>query len=234
MAAARLLAGLVLLVTHRLVFSAGLLAVLLPAPTARGLTIDDFSGADQSVTGSSTAGSEELAPVLGGVRFVLALPSGTGSFSTTAGGGAGSLSHTGDGSGTGFFQYDGVVDNNAPLLGGGLDIDLTQGGSLDRFRIEVLSVSRFSEVLRVTVADSDSIGEVSVTVFGPGSYKVLFSDYFQHVDFTDIRVLRLGTETQFGESTVVLGSFSATPEPSTALLFAGGLLALGLRARRRE
>jgi hypothetical protein len=221
---------------HRLPPLVALLAILLLPLTASALMIDDFSGSTQSVTdsvaGGGVASSEEAHSVLGGSRFVSAsqgLGYPGGSVTTSAGGGTGSFSHTGAGFGSAGFYYDGAVDGTSISMS--LNADLTQGGTLDRFQIDVLSVSG-SVTLEVYAFDVDSSAGFHFAVPTPGTYEVLFSA-LHGIDLTDVRWLFLDTIFGLGgEDNVVLNSFSAAvPEPSTAFLLAAGLTAIAVRRR---
>lgn len=210
--------------------------VALPLGAQPSLTLDDFTVAQ---SGTSSVQDPSL---LGGERDVVA----NGNATFTAGGGLGTAAL-----GTGFtstfvmLDYDGL-DNNpgsvAFLLG---NFDVTQGGTMDRFRLHIESVTgtvrttvRMAENL-VTVAD---FTERFVDISSAGTFDILFSSFAAaaNVDITSVERIFLRFNLDAGESISIrefalAGSGTGpapVPEPAAAALLALGMLALGARARR--
>lgn len=227
------------------------LGLLVPAEAAP-IIIDDFSFA------SSGSGSFADPGIVGGERDVIA----NGASTFTAGGGLGTAA-LGAGQSSTFvmLDYDGLDGSTATvyLLGG---LDITNGGLLDRFLVEVTAVTG-TVATRVRVAESgDSINdytESTINISAPGSYEFLFSSFFaaSNVDFESVErmFLRFGLDA---EESITVSGFSIVgapstgngnggsnggggsngpapiPEPSTVALLGLGLAAVEVARRRRQ
>jgi hypothetical protein len=217
------------------------IAVLSIASTSSAATIliDDFSvtqSISDAVGGGVTISETNVAGVLGGVRLLRSEAGGSdplgNCFTRTNFGGSGEASESCNSrvvTGNGYFYYDGANDGGQDGTGGALNIDLTDGGQLDRFRLEVTSISSGN----FAVAVFDSVGTASQAVLSipaTGTYDLLFSGFSGSVDFTDIRAISLRASVLPNE-TLSFSSFSVVPEPFASLLVATGLLGFAARWR---
>lgn len=217
------------------------LVLVLTVSSASALTIDNFEEGPFSVSdllngeSSSTQGGLSPLNVISGRRTVVAQSSG--SIATTAelalspGDDAANLA--GDPSPPGAlisgFRFEYRFDS---------PFDLTQGGSLDRFLVDITAASGTPEFrFNVLSADGSVIFVTPpVSIGGVGAIAVPFGDFFQAVGPpTVLDLSRIDEIRMIGQ---VYGSFSvssiaAVPGPATGLLLGTGFLALLARVRRR-
>lgn len=223
------------------------LGLLVPAGAAP-IIIDDFS------TPSSGQGAFPGTGILAGERDVI-----TGGSSTfTAGGGSGTAAlGTGLSSTFVMLDYDGLDGSTATvfLLGG---LDITNGGLLDRFQIEITAVTG---TVRTTVRVAEDLQTLDdyterwIDISSPGTYEILFSTFptAANVDFESVERMFLRFNLDAEESITVSG-FSIVgdpnagngngngngngpapiPEPSTVALLGLGLAAVEVVRRRRQ
>ncbi len=184
---------------------------------------------------------------------------------TTAGAGDGKLTFsTDDGAaGTGVVQWDGadagaIGSGNVGLDVTGLgSIDLTEGGSMTSFALDILSSDLGFEFVLEIYTDATHWSKATLLSSGvstPETHYLLFSDFLlcgavtptasitcgagntQAADFADVGALQLIIDPNGGTLSLDMSIDSArtVPEPSVLGLMGAGLLAGGFVARRRR
>ncbi|HRJ22090.1 MAG TPA: PEP-CTERM sorting domain-containing protein [Bryobacteraceae bacterium] len=225
---------------------AALMLTLSGVAPAAPIIIDDFS------TPSSGQGAFPGTGILAGERDVI-----TGGSSTfTAGSGSGTAAlGTGLTSTFVLLDYDGLDGSTATvfLLGG---LDITNGGLLDRFQIEITAVTgtvRTTVRVAEDLQTADDYTERWIDISSAGTYEILFSSFSPaaNVDFESVERMFLRFNLDAEESITVSG-FSIVgdpnagngngngngpapiPEPSTVALLGLGLAAVEVVRRRRQ
>ena len=210
----------------------GLAVVLGGFSASATVIIDNFEGGPFSLTAPDSPVSQtglSTANVIGGQRNISVRSFTSGaptmvSLSLSAGDDAALLSSTFSG-GSATLAY--------PL--GGL-MDLTVGGTLDRFEIVVSGVDEALCALANTCQVQAAHGSggiftiTSVDVLIDGIVTLPYSA-FGNADFAQVDELRFSPIVR-DEGGYSVSEIRAVPEPSTALLLGGGLLALVFRATR--
>jgi PEP-CTERM motif len=203
------------------------------------LLIDDFeSGAfsvsDTTADGNSVVHAQSEA-VLGGSREILvALLVGTmasASLTTTAGPDSATVSSGASSSTVAAFYYDGVADGNIAVNApSALNVNLSAAG--DRFLLDITSISGAVSV-SVLLNDADTLASSNaLNVTTAGAHEFPFS-LWTDIDFTAVTRIQISFQNMSSSESISIGGFSAVPEPSTALLLAIGLIAVG-RSRSRH
>ena len=198
---------------------------------ASALLIDNFSSPDDysfsagSAWVSSTTQYLDPADTLGGARGWSLKANGSGEmayFSFPEGGGSADLT-AGVSGGILRLRY-GQDASGAPTIL--LPFDLTEGGTLNRFEVDLSAVS-VTGLLEVGVRqDSDGANFfASVAVSAPGLVSIPYSSFSGSPDFTDIDLISFEFSTE-STGTIEFTEFRAVPEPSVASLMAVGLLSL--------
>ncbi len=202
--------------------------------SAFAISIDEFN--DEIATTSSSAAIDN-SNVLGGERDVR-LNSNTSYRST---GGVATLTGAPTGISSLNLYYDG--DDDDSTLGFGLGgVDLTSGGTADRF---ILSVSSFTGLIPgITLSIHDSASDFSrtgpLTITSAGIFEIPFAAFTfisgagaSFADVNAFRILFADNASSGGQGSVSLdyirtnGRMAPVPEPSTFALMAlamGGLL----------
>jgi hypothetical protein len=226
---------------------AALVVTLAGVAPAAPIIIDDFS------TPSSGSGAFPGTGIVGGERDVIA----NGGSTFTAGSGSGTAAlGTGLNSTFVMLDYDGLDGSTATvfLLG---NLDITNGGLLDRFQIEITAVTG---TVRTTVRVAEDLQTIDdyterwIDISNPGTYEILFSAFSPaaNVDFESVERMFLRFNMDAEESITVSG-FSIVgdpagngngngngngpapiPEPSTVALLGLGLAAVEVVRRRRQ
>ncbi len=216
--------------------------VLLPV-SASALLIDDFESGDFSITDTTPAANPPPSDFQGGLSGVHAgsresfanLSNGSSLTASVSGGALTISAPTGSG---GYFRtwWDGTANDLYDPVGA-YSIDLTEGGTIDRFALDVLAVTGTVE-LYIGVSSPGSGGGTTIehfTVSTPGVVELLFADYSASADFTDVDTIVIQANGPAGigsGDSVTLESLSTIPEPGTALLLGLGLAGLARRTRR--
>ena len=221
-----------------------LLAVttLLLGGTASAALIDDFNGGDFRIPNIDNVFTKDTpyANAIGGWRYLEFIAPETGDSIEVSGG---VLTHTEGGTGSGttesLVRWDG-----GPFAGAILPpVDLTDGGSSDRMRFVITSVTPiFSPTLNMKLTDDTNFeAEAEFTPDSPGIFDILFSDFNRignsDFDFEEVIRLELRTTGAFGNraSSVSIDSISTVPVPGAVWLLGGGLIGLlGLRKRLKS
>jgi hypothetical protein len=212
-------------------------ALLLPSVALALVSIDSFSGGSfllEDTTGESgveRSNQSGVPGVLGGTRET-SLDLFLGLLATAqVDSGLFSVSHDGRGA-TASLTYDGLADGTVGIFPGLGGIDLSVGGE-DRIVLDLISVSGGLDI-GVTLWDSTSTDSVLLTPIQSAGDQVFLFSSFAHIDFTDIRAIEIDFHMGPNDS-FSIGSIAAVaviPEPSTALLFAVGLVGLAVRRKR--
>ena len=137
------------------------------------------------------------------------------------------------------FTYDGVDGSvSTSSLNGLGDLDLTQGGVNDRFRLNVTSASHVAGTLTISVNSILAQNLVVPLPAAPGIWDLPFADFrgvpfggTNAVNFADVGIIRFHFRIFPGES-YTIDSIAAVPEPSTGVLLLAGAGIFGLFARR--
>lgn len=222
---------------------------LASAGPARSLTIDDFE-ISQSLSAGPGASVAQGAVVtgpnsIGGTRDLVITrdPSRSGTVDAEIDGaepGVALLSAARGTAGLWNFRYDGSLDS-IPIDPSGLGgIDLTDGGSSDRLRIQVQTETAIGmTILVMTDATSASIAFGLLPVSASfAAIDIPFSAFAAEsdapADFTSVGAIILGFaffETYDASLVARFASFSTVPEPASITLVAVGLAALTRRTR---
>ena len=216
------------------------------AVPAAALTIDDFEVGnfnilDDSVLGAATLGEQSglaTSSVVGGVRLVSVLGSSGGTGVATAAavlatapvvddGAALSVVVAPPGAGTGQVQfiYDGSANSVNNGSGGSLNLNLS---ALTSFDI-TSTLSSVTANAQVTLYSSTTTRDGNVALVN-GTASIPMSTFT--LNLADIQAIRVWiTGLDVGEAPIIT-NIAATPEPTTGLLLAAGLVALGAHRRR--
>jgi PEP-CTERM motif len=227
---------------RNLVGSLALSMSLCLATPALSLTIDSFETGDFSVTDVAPGPSfgqnaaQPTTDVIGAVRLVRSNATNGGTTTnalTTTGGPDSAVAGFSDavppiGQGDIAYIYDGIADSSANGQGGVLNVDLSAF-----LMIDVESYGTPSTVsIQLTLWDAVGSQSSALTPNVNGITSFLLSS-FGLVDLTDINTIRVAVlDLDPGESIEIAHISAEVPEPTTGLLFAIGLLGLGLRKAR--
>ena len=223
----------------------GLTLAALAVPAA-ALTIDNFESGNFNITDDSTTATPTLGEqsgllstdVVGGVRLVSTLGSAGGIGVATAAAALATLPVVDDGAalsvvvappgaGTGQFQfiYDGSANSVNNGTGGSLNLNLS---GLTSFDI-TSTLSNVTANAQVTLYSSTTSRDGNVALVN-GTASIPMSTFTLNLaDNPAIRVWITGLDV--GEAPIIT-NIAATPEPTTGLLLAMGLVGLGMRRRR--
>ncbi|MEQ1889120.1 MAG: PEP-CTERM sorting domain-containing protein [Alphaproteobacteria bacterium] len=237
-----------------------LVAAGMASTAANALMIDDFTDGPQAIQiigpladadpdvnvtlldnagGLMPTDAGPHASILGGYRDIsTTLIHSPNSFSGTTALGAvspGIFSHSQD---NGVASHSYITWNG--LEGGGLNADLTDGGSSYRFHLLVLTADDGVD-WSLEVADGDSSFlygfENNADINAPTSLYLPFA-LFAGIDFTDILSIRFGANVlntdNFDTSVGLLETVGDVPEPASMALIGAGLFGLGGITRRRK
>lgn len=223
--------------------SALILFILTLASSSRAdLLIDSFATAQSAPGGGDTRNVASGNGILGGERDVW-------SFLTMSANGTvpGQLRVAFPnglllGRAGGELTYDGIDNNPSASSYNGLgSIDLTQGGSNDRFRFDITSVVG-SAVLQVDVFSVNHGSTASVNLpLSPGPFDIAFSSFHYHgmpfsypVDFHDVGYINIHFDMTAND-VVVIDRIAAVPEPNLfAFAMTSGLVFCAGRSIRRR
>lgn len=215
-----------------------------PAAVAAPIIIDDFSDTQSGVTGDA------LQTITGlGLERDVNFDDGLGGTWTVAGG-LGTFSPV-TSSGELELNYDGVLGGDSATLNvlslG--SVDLTMGGSNNRFELVVSSAGSMTALIRTFTDTTGNFYNFPFEITGPGTYTKLFTDIGGTVGTpsltnVDAVYLWLGTTaTSLSDHAIdepfsldlfqVTGPSGEVPEPGTFVLLGVGLGALALWRKRR-
>jgi hypothetical protein len=123
-------------------------------------------------------------------------------------------------------------------LGG---IDITAGATLNAISLGIVFDDLPADIT-IQLFDGTFLGQLTHTtiggIFSPETANLLFASFSNtaNLNFTSIESIKLIVEPLFPAADLQIDfietAFVVVPEPSTALLFGGGLLVLGLRRRQ--
>jgi len=205
-----------------------LVLLLALSTTASALTIDNFEEGPFSVSDlvgetSGTQGGLSTLNVISGQRTVVVQSEGL--VATTAD----LVLSLGDDAGDFSGDPGAAVSGLRLEYLFGSPFDLTQGGTLDRFEVEITAAFGTPE-LRFNIIDGASLfATPAAPITGAGTLTFLFSDFFLAggppaiLDLTQVDELRVVGQV-YGDFSV--SNIAAVPEPSMALLLSMGLLGL--------
>ncbi|TMA36313.1 MAG: PEP-CTERM sorting domain-containing protein [Deltaproteobacteria bacterium] len=233
-----------------LVTVAALLFAVLLAPSARGLTIDNFEEGDFLVTdpGSPAAATSAeqsgllTSNVLGGVRLVRATAGGgtaanvaTAALTTTGLDDSVLLSHVGVNTDSTFvFIYDGVAGGTANNSAGTLNLDLSAALSIDITATAPVGGAHARVILWTSTTSQGTAFDPLVN--GVTSFPL---STFGLLNLADIRQIQVTISDVSAANAVAVTHIEAVggvvvPEPSTGLLVGLGLFGLAVGRRRSE
>jgi hypothetical protein len=217
--------------------------LVLGAPAARAILIDDFS-VDQTATvrpDDPPAWSvvSAIRAGLGGREVFLQRFSGTGAVSFTSAGGIGAFGFGPDADGRSHVWWDGLRDGALTHL---LGADLTDGGASGLLRIVVrselagpLTISIHTNAGRVSRADVVTpglgIGAAFTTLLIP--FTSFAVELGSGADFADVGAIVVTAPSAGGALEIDRIDTVPVPEPATALLLALGVAAAARFAGRR-
>jgi hypothetical protein len=225
---------------HHAVLAAA--ALLLGAPAAHALTIDDFSTVDTAFIApgpfATTAQGGLPATAIGGFReTTLTRISGIGSLEFTDDGAVGSFGFAPNVNGTTSLTYDGAADNVLDTAGLGEDL------TVDGLVLRIVLRSDIVGPLAITVYSGANASSISIPTPGLGlgaaftTVDIPFASFGivsgTGADFANVGAIVLTAASNNIGHDLQIDLIETVPEPTTALLLGLGLAATAGVVRRR-
>jgi hypothetical protein len=117
-------------------------------------------------------------------------------------------------------------------------IDLTLGATLNAIALSIVFDDLPADITFIVTDGSSNVGSSTIStpggIFAPTQTALTFASFSGSVDFSDVETIQLIVDPLFPAADLQIDFIESTfiPEPSTGLLLAGGLIALGARRRK--